>query len=476
MTSPAIPSSILPSGEWIAHDPILWLPYFGPVSVEAIARFASRLGFVLLLAAVGIMLVHPGDLVPGNEEIPVYQVLIVCCLLASIPQVISQFSLDSLRANAVTSLVLLVVVTAVFSHLARGILYDARQAAMVVGKVALLYLLVISLVNSPARLRITLAAVAAFVLGMTVLSVLQFHDVLHLHGVDRVERLATDAATDEVTVLVRLCGIGLFNDPNDLSLVLVISIIVCGYFLTDPRTGRGTRRFLPAALAFLCYALYLTHSRGGIVSALAGLMVFVCARFGRRNAMAVACLLLPLLVAASWGRSQGVNLDDPEDTFQTRLELWSESFDAFRSAPLLGIGQSRLVDEIGQVAHNSYLHAFAEMGLIGGTAFLGTFYLILRGLWRAEPHDPELSRLRPYLLAILASYAAGLLSLSRCYQAPTQLVIAIATTYLVMASRGGPVVLPRLDGPCIRRITGIGLLFLVVTYLFFRLMLQRSGA
>ena len=57
------------------------------------------------------------------------------------------------------------------------------------------------------------------------------------------------------------------------------------------------------------------------------------------------------------------------------------------------------------------------MGLLGGTAFLGTFYLVLRGLCAAAPEDPELARMRPYVLALIAAYAAGLLSLSRCYHA-----------------------------------------------------------
>jgi O-antigen ligase len=290
----------------------------------------------------------------------------------------------------------------------------------------------------------------------------------------RVEQHGIDSATSETTVLVRLCGIGLFNDPNDLSLVLVISIIVCGFFLTDPGINRRARQFLLFPLALFFYALYLTHSRGGIVSASAGLFTFLCARVRGRNVLAAVLVLLPLLIVGSWLRSTIADLENPDDTFQTRLELWNGSFDALRSAPLLGIGQDRLIDEIGQVAHNSYLHAYAEMGLLGGTAFLGTFYLVLRGLCIAAPEDPELARMRPYVLALMAAYAAGLLSLSRCYHAPTQLVIAVATAYLVLASRSGPVVIPPMNGACIRRITGVGLLFLAATYVFLRLMLQRG--
>jgi hypothetical protein len=473
MTSLPAPSSILPSGEWTDRV-ALRLPLVGAVSPEAISDFVSRTGFILLLAAVGMLLVHPGNFIPALEDAPIYQILISGCLLVSLPRVLKQMSVGALRGNGITAFALLLVAAAALSHLSRGNTYEARMSGAAVAKVSLLYLLVLGLVDSPTRLRATLAVVAASVFGMTVLAVLQYHGVVHLAGLGSVAQRVSDSSTEEAIVLVRLCGTGLFNDPNDLSLVLVISIIVCGYFLGDARLGRG-RRLLLGPLALFGYALFLTHSRGGMVSALAGLLVFLCARIGGRNALALACLILPLLLVPAWGRQTNVDLADPEDTFQTRLELWSESLDALRSAPLIGIGQARLVDEIGQVAHNSYLHAYAEMGLIGGTAFLGAFYLVLRGLWRAAPADPELARMRPYVLALTGAYAAGLLSLSRCYHAPTQLVLALATAYLVLASRSGPTVLPRTDGPCVGRVAGVGLLFLAATYVFLRLMLQRGA-
>lgn len=478
MSCPSIPSAILPTEQWIADGPLLRLPFVGCVSIEALRRFISGAGFLLLIAAIGIDLVHPFDLVPGLEELPVYQVLITGCLLLSLPQIAGQFRFDSLRENAVSCLILVLVAMAAVSQLAHGRVYDARQSAAAVGKVALLYFAVISLVASPARLRILLAAVAAFVLAMTVVAVLQYYGLVDLQGIEHVERHTVDPAAGAVEVVVRLCGIGLFNDPNDLSMALVMALIVCGYFLNDPAFRLGNRILLLAPAVLCVYGIYLTHSRGGMVAALAGLVAFVWARFGRRNGLLLVCLLLPLLVvAASRGGSDGVDLvDNPEDTFQARLMLWSESFDAMRSAPLLGIGHERLVEEIGMVSHNSYVHAFAELGLLGGIAFVGTFYLVLQGIRHTKPVDPELARMRPYMLALLAAYAAGLLSLSRCYKVPTILTIAIGTAYLAVASRAEPLVLPRLDGPCIRRITGVGLFVLAATYLFLRVMLLRGAS
>jgi O-antigen ligase len=478
MSCPSIPSAILPAEEWIGDGPLLRFPFIGPVPLHAFRQFVAGVSFVLLLAAIGIDLVHPFDLVPGFEELPVYQALIIGCLLLSLPQIVAQLRFNALRANAVSCLVLVLVAMAAVSHLAHGKVYDARQSAAAVGKVALLYFAVISLVASPARLRILLAAVAAFVLAMTVVAVLQYYGFVDLQGIEHVERHTVDAAAGGVDIVVRLCGIGLFNDPNDLSMALVMTLIVCGYFLNDPAFRLGNRILLLAPAVLCVYGIYLTHSRGGMVAALAGLVAFVGARFGRRNGLLLVCLLLPLLiVAASRGGSDGVDLvDNPEDTFQGRLMLWSESFDVLRSAPIVGIGHERLVEEIGMVSHNSYVHAFAELGLVGGIAFVGTFYLVLQGIRRMRPVDPELARMRPYMLALIAAYAAGLLSLSRCYKVPTILMVAIGTAYLAVASREGPSVLPRSDWPCVRRITGVGLFLLAATYLFVRVMLRRGAS
>ena len=458
-------------------EPVVRLPFVGWISFEVLRQSVSRLGFILLLASAGILLVHPGDLVPQLNDLPVYQVLVSTCLLLALPSVIAKLRPTALRGNAITCLILLLVVAAAVSHLARGSVYDARMAIAMVAKISVIYLLVLALVDSPSRLRITLGMIVAFVLVMTVIAILQYHGVVHLPGLGHVERHSIDPATNQATVQVRLCGIGLFNDPNDLSLVLVTSIIVCGYFLTRHRQNSTTAWLLLGPLMTFAYALYLTHSRGGMVSAATGLLVFFSARIGVRYALAAASLFLSLLlVVAPWGRVAEADLENPEDTFQTRLDLWSESYDAFRSAPLVGIGQDRIVDEIGQVTHNSYLQAYAEMGILGGTAFIGAFYLVLRGVWCAAPEDRELARMQPYLLALMAAYAQGLLSLSRCYHAPTLLLLGIATTYLVLSSQSGPSAIPPMNGATLRRITGVGALFLAATYIFLRLMLQRGAA
>jgi len=322
---------------------------------------------------------------------------------------------------------------------------------------------VAALANSPGKLRALLLAVAGSVLGMTILALLNHHGVVRVAALEGVLQPAGDGPP-----LLRLCGTGIFNDPNDYALILVLCMCVSVYALGEERIGRWRRSAL-IPLALFGYALVLTHSRGGLISAAAAALAFAFAGLGWRNALPITVVLGLVLMAPFWGRQTELNLDDPEDTFQARLELWSSSLDVFRTYPLLGLGQGRLSDEIGQVTHNSFLHAFAELGLLGGIVFIGAFYLAIRGLWSARPADPDLARMRPCMLATVVGYSAGMLALSRCYTAPVQLILGLTTAFLSM--EGSTV---RFDTRCVFRIAGVGVAFLGVTYVFIRVMIQRG--
>jgi O-antigen ligase len=51
-----------------------------------------------------------------------------------------------------------------------------------------------------------------------------------------------------------------------------------------------------------------------------------------------------------------------------------------KSHPLTGVGYDQYTEYHYQVAHNSFVHTFAELGLIGAYIFLGMFYWYFKGL------------------------------------------------------------------------------------------------
>jgi O-antigen ligase len=367
-------------------------------------------------------------------------------------------------------LTLLLVPTVALSHLSHGDTWNARLGGIEAVKAWALFALTVSIVNTPAQLRVLLLGIAASVLAVTVLAIANYHSVIDIAALTTIVQNA--AGEDGAESVRRLCATGIFNDPNDYALVLVLCMSVCVFGAGDLRLGSG-RLLAWIAFGVFGYALVLTHSRGGVLSAIAAGGAYVVARVGWRNALPLVIPLAGVLLIPSWGRQTDLNLADPEDTFQARLDLWSQSLDVFRANPIFGLGQGRLTEEIGQVTHNSFLHAFAELGVLGGVLFIGAFFLTIRGLCAAKPANTEQGRLRACVLAITVAYAVGMLALSRCYTAPVQLILGLATATLVISARDGQILVPRVTTRCLGALAGVGVVFLGATYLFVRIMIHR---
>jgi O-antigen ligase len=152
----------------------------------------------------------------------------------------------------------------------------------------------------------------------------------------------------------------------------------------------------------------------------------------------------------------------------------------FRHQPVFGIGQGSYAEEVGQVAHNSFLHAFTELGFVGGAFFLGTFTAALLMLRRLRDDEmlaedrSELMRMLPYLMAMLVGFVVSMLSLSRNYFVPTYLVLGVATSYVQIAT-GQTGLLPlKFDSWFLKRLAVGSVCFLAAIYVFVRVTVQWS--
>src|SRR5262249_45050570 len=128
--------------------------------------------------------------------------------------------------------------------------------------------------------------------------------------------------------------------------------------------------------------LALTQSRGGMVALLSGLAAFFYARFGPGKSLLLGGLVLPVLLTVFGGRMTEISTS--ANTGQSRVGLWVEGVAMLKESPLFGIGADNFRQRLDFVAHNSYLHTYAELGLFGGTLFLGAFYLAAVLLFRAR--------------------------------------------------------------------------------------------
>lgn len=433
--------------------------------------------FVLFILVNAVLFIRPMELVPGLEEFPLYEMLIAACTLVTLPLIIRRFNIRDLRERPVAACALALPVAVALSLLTHGLFGIALNLSFQFCKVLLYFWLFITIIDSPERLNRYLLCLVVFVTFLSSLALLQYFEQIDIPTLTRLEQVEHDEETGEITYTPRLRSTGIYHDPNDLSLILLVAILISLYRLN--RREAGVLRFgWLAPILLFGFALALTKSRGGFLGLMASLFILFRFRFGWWRTIVLSGLIFPALLLLFGGRQTDFSAAS-SGTGQDRIQLWSEGLYLFRQFPLFGIGYGNYADEVGLVAHNSFVHCFTELGLFGGTVFLGAFFSAFLTLYRAgtiDPDlvDPEVLRLRTYLLALLAAYTGGLMTLSRAYVPPTYMILGLACVYSHFQRGRWEFPVLRVDWPFLRRLSGASVVFLIGMHLFVRVFVHRS--
>jgi hypothetical protein len=478
-------------------------PSFVPPAALAPMAVAPRyaVGFCLFLLVNAALFVRPAEIVPALEDqsvviqgwgdlftrpgevVPaavgwlvgwhIYELLILACFVASFPVLLEQFTVKSLETRPVTACVLglmLAVALSELAHLHFDRVVDPDGSVVDFGKMVLYYTLFVGLVNSSARLRVFLFCLLVFATATITLAVLQFHGTITLPNLDQTIDGAKDSLTGAQVNFVRLCGSGIFHDPNELGVLIAPSVVLALYWLFDRRSGPARLLWL-APLVLFFYAMSLTQSRGALLALLAGLGVFLVARYGWRMALLFGLFAVPALFLLG---SRQADLSTGGGTAQQRILIWSDALTTMRQSPLFGVGRGAFAEQEGLVAHNSYLQCFVELGAFGGMLFLGAFYLTGERLLRLGDRrkyafiDPEMGRLYPYVFGILTCWVAGMCSLTLCYILPTYTMLALATVFVGTVRTEPPLPAMRFDLRLLGRLSLVAFAGLAGLYLFVR--------
>jgi putative inorganic carbon (HCO3(-)) transporter len=178
--------------------------------------------------------------------------------------------------------------------------------------------------------------------------------------------------------LDRIYGLGIFNDPNDLGMTFVMTVpfvlLAIGLRSTWLIFKMVTVIFLGAILT----ALYYTNSRGAILGLDATMVAYSFIKFSKPKASIVSAVLIAVVAVAAPSRGGEITFD--ESSAQTRIQSWAEGWAMLKSHPLTGVGYDQYTEYHYAVAHNSFVHTFAELGLIGAFIFVGMFYWYFKGL------------------------------------------------------------------------------------------------
>jgi hypothetical protein len=228
----------------------------------------------------------------------------------------------------------------------------------------------------------------------------------------------------------RITYSGIFNDPNDIGLLLVMSIALSLFhFRTQER--RLWRLLFLVAFGWLLYGVYLTDSRGTMLATMTVLGLEAWRAYGKFAMITAGSIAVPLLVAFT----RLAELNAEEDSAENRVEAWYDGVQMLVGDPVFGIGWGLFGDVHGMTAHNSFVLAMAELGLAGYTVWLAfvvlTGWMIFRlALPRAQPAPPGAAavsapeqadsreRLAAYFLLFgLAGFGVGAFFLSQSYKA-----------------------------------------------------------
>ncbi|HSZ58794.1 MAG TPA: hypothetical protein VK797_24205, partial [Tepidisphaeraceae bacterium] len=186
------------------------------------AEGATAFGLFVLLNAV--LFVRPAEIFISLEGLPLYELLILTCLMATMPRLWQGLSLQRLRAQPITGCVIGLLFAVAMSHLSHFDLYGARLCTMQFLKIVAYFFLLVTVIDSAPRFRLFCLFLVAFIGIATLLALLQYHGFVHIASLEAIQENDYDAANDSLNSFYRLCSTGIFNDPNDLSLILVVGI------------------------------------------------------------------------------------------------------------------------------------------------------------------------------------------------------------------------------------------------------------
>jgi len=190
--------------------------------------------------------------------------------------------------------------------------------------------------------------------------------VLVLHG--HIQKTTGIGWTGQPMIEGRITYSGMFNDPNDLGLLIVLSISLT-MFQLRARRGKLIRLVMLSAIFWLLYGVYLTDSRGTMLAVMAVMGLELWRKFGKTVVIVAGLMAVPLLFAFT--RLSELNAE--EASAGNRVDAWYEGVQMLIDNPVFGVGWNMFGDVHYMTAHNSIVLAMAELGLFG---FLWWFLLV----------------------------------------------------------------------------------------------------
>jgi putative inorganic carbon (HCO3(-)) transporter len=266
-----------------------------------------------------------------------------------------------------------------------------------------LFYVAIDLLQTPQQFRVLLLGIA---IGATVFALMNLG--AWAIALARHQTIATGDAPE-----------ALYSSPNAVAMFLEPPFALAAGFALYAGDRRN-RLIAAACLVFLLAALLLTLSRAGwlTLAVLAVVAVITIPNRRLKAALLGGALIGGFAVAQiPYIHERLARQLDPtfkDNTFEGRLQIWSDTLHMLRDHPILGAGLRAYTQVMAPYVtgnripelypHNVYLAMWAELGLLGLVAFIVLLGMLLWRGWRAfyRAHDFA----RPLLWGTSAAFVA----------------------------------------------------------------------
>jgi O-antigen ligase len=314
------------------------------------------------------------------------------------------------------------------------------QAVSLLKNLVIAYVIV-ELIQTPRALRIALwgtLAAAALMAGLTVLQAATHTYTRPYFG------LAQAPVRQLVGTDNSFRSAGPIGDPNFYALVLAVLVPVSLMRVRDERRPI-LRAAAGATTLLLLAAIVLTYSRGGLVTVVASLVLFLILARVRATHIALAALvalpLLPLVPTTYWQRIGTISQGD--NSIASREASQDVAIQMFVDHPLGGVGANNYPvtyfpyalslnkPAAAEEPHNLYLAVAAETGLLGLATFIAAQALVLRYAWRQRAAalargDRLAEGLATTVMLMLLTYLVGVAFLPIAYPRYLWLLVGLA--------------------------------------------------
>lgn len=369
--------------------------------------------FVGLVLYLLLLYTRPQDYILALQNVPMMLALSVATFALMILRMAVRYRMIVLARVPQNLLMVWFFVAIIMSHVVWVNPAMTVEATMEFLPTLVMYFLVATLVSSHAKLKFTVNLVVIATLFLAASGFVQHFTGKGLGGKESYEG--------------RIQAVGIFADPNDLGLALVV--VLPFFYLKLTEYARLWQK--PPALIGLVailYALFLTQSRGGILALGVLLVLLLTRRLGRTFGL-VAGLLVFLAIFALAPRMGSISTG--EASAHGRVEAWSVGLDLFEAYPLFGVGAHNFTEYHFRTAHNSFVLCATELGLFGLYPWIMLIYISIRNneFIASAARSSRMKDVAVYVETIrygLIAFSVGAYFLSRTYSEVLFLLIGLS--------------------------------------------------